>query len=318
MADANDLSAAAAALRRLARRDDIKHFVLSNAPVHSALQAAAQRYVVGDSIADALRALDALRARGHAVTIDFLGEDTRDERAARSATDEFLALIARLDARDSISAKASVSLDLSHIGLAISEELALDHARQIAAAADNAGREMMISMESSSRTDAILRIHETLCHRYGSVGITLQAALKRTPQDLSAVLQRPGRIRLVKGAYAESDKVAFPRGELVDRAYDDLLANLIESGHPCSIATHDSRLIERAQALLQDGADGGTMEFEMLYGVTPERLDQVRSKGRFTRVYIVYGNEWYLYLCHRLAEQPTAVLRALADIGMRL
>src|SRR5919202_88047 len=84
---------AAAALRRLARREDVKAAVLGSKALYPVLRRAAARYVAGESRAEALATARALAAAGHRVTIDFMGEDTREVDAARAATDEFLALI---------------------------------------------------------------------------------------------------------------------------------------------------------------------------------------------------------------------------------
>jgi proline dehydrogenase len=43
-------------------------------------------------------------------------------------------------------------------------------------------------------------------------------------------------------------------------------------------------------------------------------LKQLRDEGYHTRVYLTYGVEWYLYLCHRLAEYPPNIYTALSDI----
>jgi len=40
----------------------------------------------------------------------------------------------------------------------------------------------------------------------------------------------------------------------------------------------------------------------------------LRDEGYPTKLYFVYGQEWYLYLCNRLAEYPLNLFRALQDI----
>jgi proline dehydrogenase len=173
---------------------------------------------------------------------------------------------------------------------------------------------MMISMEGSERTGEILDAHCWLCERFDNVGITLQAYLYRTKDDLTAALERPGRIRLVKGAYEEPPDIAQPRGVAVDATYRELMETLLISGHACSIATHDPLLLDYAHPFIQEHhLSGDTLEFEMLYGITPERLQMMQKRGYRTRVYLPYGQEWYLYLCHRLAEYPPNIYRAIAD-----
>ncbi|MGA4837458.1 hypothetical protein [Streptomyces sp. G45] len=105
----------------------------------------------------------------------------------------------------------SVSLDLSHIGLAVDVDLALANASRLAQATADTGREMMISAEGSDRTDDVLALHGALCERFDHVGLTIQARLYRTADDLPELLSRPGRIRLVKGAFLEPDAVAHRR-----------------------------------------------------------------------------------------------------------
>lgn len=175
---------------------------------------------------------------------------------------------------------------------------------------------LMISMEGMDRTDTILSIHRRLCERFANVGITLQAYLFRVPQDLAEVQKRPGKIRLVKGAYGEAAHVARPRGEGLDTEYRQLVETVLASGHPLSIATHDSSLLDHAHRFIQkQNLTTDHIKFEMLKGVTPERLQLMRARGYRTRVYLPYGQEWHLYLCNRLAEYPPNLYQAIADVA---
>lgn len=51
----------------------------------------------------------------------------------------------------------------------------------------------------------------------------------------------------------------------------------------------------------------------MLKGVTPECLQVMREHGYRTRLYLPYGQEWYLYLCNRLAEYLPNVYQSITD-----
>jgi proline dehydrogenase len=73
-------------------------------------------------------------------------------------------------------------------------------------------------------------------------------------------------------------------------------------------------LLDHAHSVIQERSlDSRHIEFEMLDGVTPERLQLMRDRGYRTGVYLPYGQEWYLYLCHRLAEYPPNVYQAIID-----
>jgi len=132
-------------------------------------------------------------------------------------------------------------------------------------------------------------------------------------------LQRPGKIRLVKGAYAAPADLAKSRGAELDESYRLLMERLLMSGHPCSIATHDPALLdplplEYAHKLIQEKKiELDHIEFEMLKGVTQERLEAMKNYGYCTRVYLPYGREWHLYLCNRLAEYPPNIYQAVID-----
>lgn len=270
------------------------------------------RFIGGESLGECVRAAQRLNRLGHAVTIDHMGESTRDEAAAREATEEFLRVVDEIRGR---GLDSSVSLDLSHLGLVVDPELGFENACRLVSAAREANLEVMVSMEGSERIEAVLGAYRKLSERFGdAVGITLQAHLRRTPSDLEDALTRPGKIRLVKGAFQEPEEVALRRGRELDEAYRLLLERLLSGGHPTSVSTHDPAILEHAHGLLREnGPEAGGAEFEMLHGVQEERLEKMRDAGHRTRTYLPYGTEWYLYLCHRLAEHPPNIYRALAD-----
>ena len=169
-------------------------------------------------------------------------------------------------------------------------------------------------MEGTDRTDSILSTYQRLCEQYNNAGITLQAYLYRTAKDLKIALQSPGKIRLVKGAYAAPEKLARSRGAELDAVYQQRMETLLLSGHACSIATHDQALLDRAHSVIRNQQlSADSIEFEMLKGVTPERLAAMQGHSYAARVYLPYGNEWYLYLCNRLAEHPPNLYQAIAD-----
>lgn len=301
---------ARATLKGIARDERIKALVESDRRTYSLLLGAANRFIGGETLEECLPIAREINEAGHAVTIDSMGESTRDPNDAAQATSTFARVI------DGIAANgldASVLLDLSHIGLAIEPGLALEHARGLATTTAEAGLELMISAEDSSRTDHILDIHRELAGAYANVGITLQANLHRTTADLHRVRELPGRVRMVKGAFEESRTVALPRGAELDGRYLRLVTALLDRNHPVSIATHDTELLARILPLVDPADTTGTVEIEMLRSVGEGLLGHIHETGYRTRLYLPFGVEWYLYLCHRLAEYPPNLYRAISD-----
>jgi proline dehydrogenase len=300
-----------ATLRRISRNEEYKARVLGNPLLRRVLLRAVSRFIGGEEFAECVPVARALHQRGIATAIDYMGESTRDRQRAALVTREFLQVIETFADRGSA---ASISPDLSHLGMAIDPQLAYENARVLANAAFDAGTEVMLNMEGSDRTEAILSIHRRLCERYDNVGVTLPAYLYRTEKDLAEAIARPGRIRLVKGAYAEPPALARPLGPATDVVFCALMETLLASGHRCSIATHDAALLEHAHGFIEGRRlRREPIEFEMNHGIAEDRLQQMQTLGYRVRVYLPYGEEWYLYLCHRLAEYPPNIYQAIAD-----
>jgi proline dehydrogenase len=304
------------ALRRIARDEKLKATFEKDPVFAPLLLRAAQRYTGGTSLTACVDTVKRINAQGHAATADYMGESTREEALACAETTHILQLVHAIQHQ---RLNCTVSLDLSHIGLVIDPALGLANATKVCTAAAAVGLEVMISMEGSERTDAVLATHGQLCQRFDNVGITVQARLHRTPADLVQLLKRPGRIRLVKGAYEEPAETAHARtSPATGEAYQNLTAALLESGHRCSIGTHDDALLGYAHTLLQKRGTAhhaaAPYEFEVLLGLGPEQSARMRDWGYQTRQYVVYGNEWFMYVCHRIAEHPPRLFDALADV----
>ncbi|MFO7250074.1 MAG: proline dehydrogenase family protein [Actinomycetes bacterium] len=277
------------------------------------------RFVAGEDVAAARAAVERLTADGFAVTVDHLGEHVRDAAVAAATAKAYLALLGELRALG-LGDRAEVSLKLSALGQALGrdgERIALDHARQICAAAREAGVQVTLDMEDHTTTDSTLEILRALRADFPGTGVALQACLRRTEADCRDLAGPGSRVRLVKGAYAEPASVAYRTKHEVDRAYVRCLRVLMAgSGYPM-VATHDDRLITIAESLAaRHGRGRDDYEFQMLYGVRPGRQRELAASGRTVRIYVPYGTDWYGYFMRRLAERPANVaffLRSLAS-----
>lgn len=299
-------------LRTWALDEDLKARVLADPALAGPARRVARRYTAGEGVADAVAAVRAAMARGHLGSIEYAGESVRDAGLARTETDVFLTVAAAV--RDA-GLPSTVSFDLSHVGSIVSFDTGLAHAREMAEATRPLGTALMVSAEASDRTDLVLDLYDALAAEHPHVGITLQARLHRTPRDLERVLAHPGTVRLVKGAFLESEAVAYRRdSEEMTAAYLALARRLLDARQPVSFATHDDDLVATLVAEHGDRLKAPDVEIEMLMGLGTALLDRLHEEGYRTREYVVFGGEWWLYVLNRIAEHPERVITALADL----
>jgi proline dehydrogenase len=161
-------------------------------------------------------------------------------------------------------------------------------------------------MESSHYTEITLEIFETLWQQgYRGIGVVLQAALRRSEDDLQRVLKLGGRVRLVKGAYTEPRAIAYQKKPDVDAAFERMMRTLLAQGHYPAIATHDDAMIERTRAVADEyGVPRDRFEFQMLYGVRRDLQAALVRAGYRVRIYIPSGRQWFPYFMRRLGERP--------------
>jgi proline dehydrogenase len=264
-----------------------------------------RRFVAGETIDDALRVTGGLTGEGLLVSLDVLGEDTHDEGRAEANAAHYVELLGRLGAAG-LGRRAEVSLKLSAIGRTFDEDLALENARRVCAAARSAGTTVTIDMEEHTAVDSTLGVVHELRRDYPDVGAVVQAYLRRAEEHCAELAYEGSRVRLCKGAYAAPAAVAFTDKEEVDRSYVRCMKVLMAGkGYPM-LATHDPRLIEVAGALsVLNERDDDTFEYQMLYGIRPQEQRRLAAEGAQVRVYVPYGREWYQYFMRRLAERPS-------------
>ena len=267
----------------------------------------AARFVAGETLDDAVPVLRLLNESGLLTNTTLLGEGVGDEAETRSVVAVYQEVLDRIQAE---RLRTNVAVKLTHLGLAIDEELALRNLAGLVEHAARVGNFIRIDMEESRHVDATLRIYRRLREDgHENVGAVLQSYLFRTEDDLAALLPLAPNLRLVKGAYLEPPQFAYPRKRDVDAAYVRLLETSLAGDGFTAIATHDATIIEHAIVFAQErGIPNERFQFQMLYGVRPRlQLDLVR-RGFDVLVATPYGPEWYRYLMRRLAERPANLL----------
>jgi len=267
----------------------------------------ASRFVAGDTLEEALRAVDALEKLGVHAILDLLGEQVTSPEMARGFKADILRLVESFGRRPY---PRYVSLKLTQVGLDLDEDLTLRLMTEILEAARKADCFARIDMEDSPRVDATLRVHRRLLEAgFRNVGIVLQSYLRRTEKDLEDLLPLKPPLRLVKGAYKEPPGAAFQDRRTIDAQFLRLARRALEAGLPTALATHDPRLIEEMKRwTAAKGIARDRYEFQMLFGVRRDEQKKLAAEGYTVRAYVPYGTEWYPYLSRRIAERPENLL----------
>ncbi|MGZ4400743.1 MAG: proline dehydrogenase family protein, partial [Gaiellaceae bacterium] len=84
----------------------------------------AQRYIAGEPLADAARAVAELNRQGKLATVDVLGEELRHVDETHAITADYRRLLEEIDER---RLAASISVKLTAIGLVLDEDLCEEH-----------------------------------------------------------------------------------------------------------------------------------------------------------------------------------------------
>jgi proline dehydrogenase len=272
----------------------------------------AARFVAGETIEQAVNIIKELNKKGLVVTLDYLGEFVDNEKEANEMADQSIEAIKAIG-REKLDSQ--LSLKMTSMGLDISDEVVMRNMRRILDAAKENGVFVTIDMEDFSRCQKTLDIFKQLKSEYDNVGTVLQAYLYRTVQDIEDLNEYSPNLRLVKGAYKESPEVAFPEKKDVDENLKKIIKMHLLNGNYTAVATHDDAIIDYTKELVKEyNIPNSQFEFQMLYGIRPERQLELANEGYTMRVYVPYGTDWYGYFMRRLAERPANVAFVLKGI----
>jgi proline dehydrogenase len=279
---------------------------------HSLGRRLAARFIAGEMLEDAVRAVRALNGEGFDATLDCLGESVHDASAAKEACGIYLDI---LDRCASEGLRSHVSIKLTQLGLAIDETLARQHLAALCERAQEHGNFIRIDMESSAYTESTLRVFRELDAPRDVLGMVIQSYLRRSEKDVAELLKCGARIRLVKGAYQEPPELAFPHKADVDANFVKLMKMMLASDAYHAIATHDERMVAAGLEIARaDGLAADHFEFQMLYGIRRQLQRDLLRQGYRVRVYVPYGKQWYAYFMRRLAERPANLIFLLRNL----
>jgi proline dehydrogenase len=271
---------------------------------------ATRRFMPGEHAEDALAAAAQIAATGRGIIFTQLGEAITRAEAAEKVRDHYLWLFDRIA---ELRLPAHVSVKPTQLGVDLSLGQCERHLIALAAKAEQARSTLWLDMEGSDYVDRTLNLYRAIHEKHPATGLAMQAYLRRTPVDLAKLIPLRPMIRLVKGAYNESARVAFEKKADTDRAYYDIASEMLDAARvrECTpvFGTHDSALVSRiADRAKTLGVEKTGYEIHMLYGIRDAAQRKLASAGHTVKTLVSYGSAWYPWYMRRLAERPANVL----------
>jgi len=269
-----------------------------------------RRFVAGESLGELEGVARKLIEDGFLLTVAYLGEHFKDLETVKRHKGEYLKLAEVLK---NFNSRAEISLKPSQLGMELGREVFYENLKEICKEANNMGIYINVDAEEYRTVWDTVEVVERLNGEGFKVGTVIQAYLFDADKILERLAKFRINLRLVKGAYKESPKVAYQRKKDIDERFKVLAEKMlrIEGVYP-EFGTHDDKLIRYIMEFGDRiGKDKTSYEFQMLYGVRQRLQREILDKGYRVRIYLPYGDYWYPYFMRRLAEKPSNAILVL-------
>ena len=319
------------------------------ATITKAVETLAYKYIAGENINEVMKTIARLRKDGMTYSIDLLGEAVITETEAEDYLQRYIDLIEQLtqqakgwkrqegidlaDGEELPQVQVSVKLTafysqfdpLNPVG---SKEVVCDRLRILLRKAAELGAAIHFDMEQYRYKDLTLQILKELLieeefRSRTDLGITLQAYLKDSYQDLQGIIEwakergHPLTVRLVKGAYWDQETIkskqnhwqqpVYSQKAATDINYERMTQLLLENHEYlyAAIGSHNVRSQALACAIAETlNISPRRFEMQVLYGMGDKLAQALVKRGHRVRVYSPYGKllPGMAYLIRRLLE----------------
>ncbi|MCI2256494.1 proline dehydrogenase family protein [Domibacillus sp. PGB-M46] len=264
------------------------------------LKLGAQSVVAGTNIEEMVKSVQELNANGISATIDNLGEFVFEKKEAIQAKNQILAVV---EAIHQHQLDAHISLKPTQLGQDIDYRFCLENLAEIVDKAYKYNIFINFDMEDHGHLQSSFDLIDELSKDYNNIGTVIQAYF----YDAKDVIRKykDYRLRIVKGAYKESENVAYQDKKDIDQNFIDLIEYHLLHGKFTSIATHDHNIINHVKKFAKkNNIPAEKYEFQMLYGFRKDMQLSLAREGYNFCTYVPFGVDWYGYFMRRLAERP--------------
>jgi RHH-type transcriptional regulator, proline utilization regulon repressor / proline dehydrogenase / delta 1-pyrroline-5-carboxylate dehydrogenase len=307
--------------------------------VGAAMRLMGEVFVMGRTIDEAMKRMQKPENRGFTASFDMLGEAARTKADAERYFAAYFEAIRAVGRNPGAGHSISVKLSALHPRYEVPQwekcvpELT-DMLAQLASEAASQNIALTVDAEESERLEMSLEIIGDVARRpelrgWDGYGMAVQAYGKRARAVIhwADMLGRPMNVRLVKGAYWDSEikrtqvegleeYPLFTRKAATDVSYLACARDMLEATHiRPAFASHNALTVA---TILEWAGDARDFEFQRLHGMGEglyERL--VREEGYRCRIYAPVGGHRDLlaYLVRRLLENGanSSFVHQLAD-----
>ena len=241
--------------------------------------------------------------------MNFLGEDNTNNKSIELTVNEYISILGLINSNE---IDGNISVKPTQVGLKIGYDECLRNLRVISNKAASLGKFMWIDIESFQYVENTISIYLDLFKENSSTGVALQSYLRRSASDLLHLIEKGANVRLVKGAYKQSEENAFQSMTEINSSFSRLTRMMFENDNRSNIfaiATHDPKLIDYTIAVSEEfGTDKKQFEFQLLMGIQNELKDILVKRKFKTCEYIPYGSQWLQYSIRRIRERKRNVL----------
>lgn len=268
----------------------------------------AGKWIAGPDVADAIAEAERLNRLGIAAIINYLGEAYHRKEVVDNAVGTYLSLIAEIRRR---KLRADISMKITELGYLIDKKTAFSNYSRIVDLAAKNKIFVWLDMEEHRFVDDTIRIYLSKMKK-GNTGICIQSYLRRSMRDVGK-LPNGATIRLVKGAYSESEDIAFQTRKSTTENYAVLMYYIWNKFDRFTIATHDKELLQIAFGL--EKRQKREVTYAMLKGVRNKYAAELAKSGKRVAVYVPFGREWMPYSLRRLREASNLKLIVRSVFG---
>ncbi|MCB0343757.1 MAG: proline dehydrogenase family protein [Bdellovibrionales bacterium] len=320
--------------------------------IRSQVRSMAEQFILGETPKSALKPLRKIRKDGLAFTVDLVGEACVSEHEARIYLDRYLELLDTLSTEVpkwpesspiiaghrgektpiNISVKLSALYSQAKaVNFERSVATLVERSSEILAKAKQIGAFVYFDMEDTPFTDIAIDTFKGVLalpqfKDYASCGLVLQAYLRRTEDDVAALIDwvrsrgTPIAVRLVKGAYWDTETILAKQRDwpipvwqekaASDACYERLTLTLLEESDLImpAFGSHNIRsLVHAAKAAELMGVDKNEFEIQALYGMAEPIKKAFSKRGFLVRDYAPIGEliPGMGYLVRRLLENTS-------------